>query len=69
MVFQEEFLIFTLSQGKENRNCFIPHTTNFRHCDIPSYEKYLTIPLGEDMGYARGVGGVISYQDIRTFVP
>lgn len=35
-VFQEEFLIFTLSQDKENRNCFIPHTTNFRHCDIPS---------------------------------
>ena len=69
MVFQEEFLIFTLSQGKENRNCFIPHTTNFRHCDIPSYEKYLTMPLGEDMGYARGVGWgdfLSGYQDICT---
>lgn len=52
----EEFLILTLSQDKVNHNCFITYSCNFRHCYIPSYEKYLTVPPGEDLGHAWGWG-------------
>lgn len=69
MVFQKNSY-FHIVAGQRKHNCFLPHhLISAFFFDIPSYEKYLTMPLGEDMGYARGVGWgdfLSGYQDICT---